>query len=366
MTIIAASGTGQILFGGYDKNKFTGDLIMLPLQEDSVTNTIDSFAVAWSSMSFTDGVNGTVTLTDTEFPMAAILDSGTTLTYLPQEIFDILSDVFGATYDDDFQAYLVSCDIKKIAGQLNYGFGGTDGPVIAVPFAELAPPAYSLNGAVYTDKSGDEVCVFGLQPNTAGDPILFGQTFLRSAYVMYDLTNLQAGLAPVVFDSTTSNIVEYSNRASGGSITTDTSGPTVTVATAADDPSNPYASATVTNALSYSDFYGLASSSVAAGSVSYSVNSAATSLRSYPSDTIPTSEASSLMAVTDAAEATGVAATAGTTAGTTAAATSGASASSTATSSTGTSAAGVVVAPVTGVVAAAAAGLMVLGGLLVL
>jgi len=43
---------------------------------------------------------------------------------------------------------------------------------------------------------------------TDGEEILFGDAFLRSAYVVYDLEDKRVGLAPTKFGSTASNIVE--------------------------------------------------------------------------------------------------------------------------------------------------------------
>lgn len=51
------------------------------------------------------------------------------------------------------------------------------------------------------------MCEFGLMSSGTGD-IALGDSFLRSAYVVYDLTNKQIGLAQTVFNETLSNIVE--------------------------------------------------------------------------------------------------------------------------------------------------------------
>ncbi|KFY41714.1 hypothetical protein V494_02820, partial [Pseudogymnoascus sp. VKM F-4513 (FW-928)] len=42
-------------------------------------------------------------------------------------------------------------------------------------------------------------------------PILFGDTFLRSAYVVYDLANNEIGLAQTDFNAKGSNIVEFAS-----------------------------------------------------------------------------------------------------------------------------------------------------------
>jgi Eukaryotic aspartyl protease len=54
------------------------------------------------------------------------------------------------------------------------------------------------------------VCLgaFGIFSITDGEEILFGDTFLRSAYIVCDLEDKRVGLVPIKFGSTASNIVE--------------------------------------------------------------------------------------------------------------------------------------------------------------
>jgi len=96
-------------------------------------------------------------------------------------------------------------------GSISFGFGSTSGPVISVPFSELARPIYDGSGNWETDSTGTKACEFGIADagSGAGGSLLFGQTLLRSAYVLYDLDNLKLGIAQARYDSTTSTIVEY-------------------------------------------------------------------------------------------------------------------------------------------------------------
>ena len=94
-------------------------------------------------------------------------------------------------------------------GTLDYGFGGQGGPVISVLFSELALPLTDAAGNNVTLTSGATACQFGIDVNNQADvPNLFGDTFLRSAYVVYDLDNKQIGIAPTIFGSTKSNVQE--------------------------------------------------------------------------------------------------------------------------------------------------------------
>ena len=194
-----------MLFGGYDTEKYTGDLSVLQIQPDSQSGNITSFTVAWTSLSVTDPSSGTTTLTTDSFAAPAVLDSGTTLTGLPTDLYNQLAQYSDVVNDPTYGA-LVNCNISSYTGTLNYGFGGSGGPTINVPFYELAVPAVDQNGNPLTFEDGTSACTFGLFPVDDGQSILFGDTFLRSAYVVYDLDNQQIAIAPTVFNTTKSNI----------------------------------------------------------------------------------------------------------------------------------------------------------------
>jgi hypothetical protein len=104
--------------------------------------------------------------------------------------------------------YLVCCNISYYEGSLDYGFGGSTGPVISVKYAELAIPISFENGTQLTFSDGSPACSFGLFPVVDGEQILFGDTFLRSSYVLYDLENKEIALASTKFGSTKSRVVE--------------------------------------------------------------------------------------------------------------------------------------------------------------
>jgi len=199
--------TGTILFGGYDSGKFSGELAVLPLQVNAATNVIDTLAVVWSSIAVTDS-SGSTLLVTSDVPAAAVLDSGTTDTIVPPNTFAQLATYFGVINDTNY-GYIVNCNISSMPGTLDYGFGGQGGPVISVLFSELALPLTDAAGNNVTLTSGATACQFGIDVNNQADvPNLFGDTFLRSAYVVYDLDNKQIGIAPTIFGSTKSNVQE--------------------------------------------------------------------------------------------------------------------------------------------------------------
>ena len=199
--------TGTVLFGGYDTDKYEGDLVLLPIQPDAQSNDFSSMTVAWTSIAVTDSTGSTILNSD-DFPLPAVLDSGTTYTLVPQDLFTQLAEYFGAIQDPDF-GNLVQCNISNAVGSIDFGFG--DGPLISVPYSEFAVPAFDQSGSPLTFQDNSEACHFGIDTSPDGSSILFGDTFLRSAYVVYDLDALQIGIAQTNFNSTTSNVVAISN-----------------------------------------------------------------------------------------------------------------------------------------------------------
>ena len=198
--------TGSILFGGVDKSKYEGDLIGLPVQVDSDSRNLTSFTVAFTGLSVEDG-SGNLQLTREDIAVPAILDSGTTNTYFPDDLANSILAGLGVTTDDQV-GNVVPCSLAKEAATFNFAFGGANGPVIKVDLKQFVTPIQTSDGSIPTFNDGTEACSFGIY--AAGkDPILFGDTFLRSAYVVYDLENDLIGLAQAKFNGGKANIEEF-------------------------------------------------------------------------------------------------------------------------------------------------------------
>ncbi|KAI9645221.1 hypothetical protein NHQ30_005955 [Ciborinia camelliae] len=201
------SSTGSILFGGIDTAKFTGDLVSVNVYPSSRGGSVTSFTVAWTSLSVQSS-SGTDQLTPTNFAQPAILDSGTTITLLPDEIAAVVFEEVGATVSQQLGAVVVPCALAKKSGSINYGFGGVNGPVIKVDVSQLVLPLTTSDGRTPTYSNGEPACQLGIQA-AGSNPTLFGDTFLRSAYVVYDIQNNRIGLAQTDFNATDSNIVPF-------------------------------------------------------------------------------------------------------------------------------------------------------------
>ncbi|KAK4152531.1 mitochondrial elongation factor g 1-like protein [Chaetomidium leptoderma] len=202
------ASSGSILFGGIDTKKYKGDLTRIdvyPSQRDIFT----SFKVAMTSLEG-HSESGQDTLTSTAFPIPVVLDSGTTLSYLPTDLAKQAWKEVGAVYSPDAKAAVLPCSMKNSKGYFSFGLAGPSGPRINVTMDELVLDLTAGNPPLFSDGlyKNQTACEFGIQNFTTG-PYLLGDTFLRSAYVVYDLVNNQIGIAATDFNSTESNLVPF-------------------------------------------------------------------------------------------------------------------------------------------------------------
>jgi hypothetical protein len=205
------ANTGSILFGGVDTSKYTGKLTALPIQVDSETGVVDSMTVAWTGLTVTGG--GSTDDMSPSSPQAAILDSGTTDTLLPDSIANNIFNGVGVLTDPNY-GNVVPCSVGDDDLTFSFQFGGTGGPVVNVSLSEFVTPLETTDGSTPTFQNGDAACSFAIEA-AGSNPILFGDSFLRSAYVVYDLENKEIGLAQTNFNSGKSNVVAFQASSSG-------------------------------------------------------------------------------------------------------------------------------------------------------
>lgn len=204
-----SSDKGNILFGGIDTKKYEGDLTRIKIYPDAKSNAYTSFKVALTSLEATSP-SGKDTLTSPLFPIPVVLDSGTTLSYLPNDLAIQVWNEVGAVFSSEIGMAVLPCNMASSLGNFTFGFAGQYGPRIHVAMDELVLDL--TNGEAPTFVSGQykglKACEFGIQ-NFSSDPFLLGDTFLRSAYVVYDLVNNEIGLASTDFNATESNIIPF-------------------------------------------------------------------------------------------------------------------------------------------------------------
>jgi hypothetical protein len=118
---------------------------------------------------------------------ATLLDSGTTLAFVPQDVFEEMESLFSLTYNSQYDVWLGLCSITTENIQLEFGFGVGPQVTITVPASEIMRP-------FPVDSTGTN-CQFGFQNGGTNTLFILGDTFLTSAYTYYDFDASTISLA---------------------------------------------------------------------------------------------------------------------------------------------------------------------------
>ncbi|KAL7815579.1 acid protease [Trichoderma gracile] len=183
-----AEEEGVVIFGGVDTAKFHGELAHLPIvPADDSPDGVARYWVKMKSISLTPPADGTDNNNNGKpvaFPqtsMTVFLDSGSTLTLLPPALVRQIASALGSTQTDESGFFVVDCALTSQDGTIDFEF---DGVTIRVPYAEMIRQVSTL----------PPHCYLGMMGSTQF--ALLGDTFLRSAYAVFDLTSNVVHLAP--------------------------------------------------------------------------------------------------------------------------------------------------------------------------
>ncbi|KAL0931463.1 secreted aspartic proteinase [Colletotrichum truncatum] len=173
---------GAIIFGGIDTSKFSGPLARLPIiPADQSPDGVARYWVNMNQLSITPPSGRTRYYPNSNMPV--FLDSGATLTLLPADLANMIATDFGSPGLDANGFYPISCTLVNLNGTMDFDF---DGMKIKVPYKEM----------IREVRTTPPACYLGIVPNS--DFTLLGDTFLRSAYTVFDLDSNVAYLAQYV------------------------------------------------------------------------------------------------------------------------------------------------------------------------
>lgn len=206
---------GEITLGGIDTTKFDGDLTYLPVASlTSKSSTVpggNSSSNAgyyyWMVYGQGLGVTNSNTGTNPSWKLrevgAYILDTGTTLTYLPTSVATEIVTAFagpkGFALDKQSGVFIVDCTTSQSPARFELVMSqsskvSANPLVLSVPANELVIPIDT------TDVTTATMCMFGIAPlggsgGIGANMYLIGDSVLRSAYMVFDMGQNRVGLA---------------------------------------------------------------------------------------------------------------------------------------------------------------------------
>jgi hypothetical protein len=137
------ANTGSILFGGVDTAKYSGNLQTVPIIKEE--GAYREFIIGLTGLS----VSGQTIISASD-SIPVLLDSGSSLSYLPTSYAQALFTIFNAQYSTSSGAATVSCSLMNNAATVDFTFSGIK---ISVPLNELV--------VVDAVRNGRQTCILG-------------------------------------------------------------------------------------------------------------------------------------------------------------------------------------------------------------
>ena len=194
------STIGSLIFGGVDKGKYTGPLSTIPIENNPNYTTPSGFIVTVTGIGLTLSADAkTNTKANTSIPLVTkradpfLIDSGTYNIELPLEHLQPILTALGAEYEAASDYAMVPCSMTTNTSTIDFVFTSFS---ISVPLTELIFPQDFLayDNYIPTLRDGKTpACLLGIQPS--GEDMILGDTFMRSAYMVFDLDNNEVSLA---------------------------------------------------------------------------------------------------------------------------------------------------------------------------
>ncbi|CEG73869.1 Vacuolar protease A [Rhizopus azygosporus] len=163
------SNGGELVFGGIDENRYTGDITWSPVTRKGY------WEIELQNIKFNDQYLNT-------FSMGAAIDTGTSLLVAPRSVAETINSQLGGKLDG-YGQYTVDCSTISSLPEFCFVFSEKE---------------FCLQGTDYILQL-DEECISGFVgmdiPPPAGPLWIVGDVFLRKFYSIYDLGNHRVGLA---------------------------------------------------------------------------------------------------------------------------------------------------------------------------
>jgi hypothetical protein len=199
------SKAGSIQFGGENAAKYGGRLadVSLNLGTDG---TVREWNVNLTGVTRVRGGSQDREhnrLTESDYSVDFTLDTGSPNMYVPTALYEGIVEGLNPTEIINGAPYVPCSLLFAMTEHLVFEFATPKRGIIAtvtVPYNDIVyPPGLPVTVPPVEDRNGEKMCYFGIVPNN-GPVRLLGATFLRSAYVVFDLDGKRLRLAQSKWD----------------------------------------------------------------------------------------------------------------------------------------------------------------------
>lgn len=176
-----SSPGGELIFGGVDQSRVSGEISYTPLKEESYwLFEMDGVSVAGSPNTVHTGSSKSTKVTGKSL---AIADTGTSLIMGPMDVAQVINQRLNATYDTAGGIfYLPNCELNDLP-DIVLEISGREYP--------LKPDQYIVRDV---GEDGQTVCISGISGGDVSFWIL-GDVFIGPYYTVFDFGNRRIGFA---------------------------------------------------------------------------------------------------------------------------------------------------------------------------
>ncbi|KAF3937571.1 Barrierpepsin [Dactylella cylindrospora] len=235
-----------ITMGSVDTAKYEGNLVTFNASTDAEITTVELLSAAFGSPGDMDELTGVINL-------KANVEFSTSRMSLPDAVIPLIIERTGAEWDEDWNGYLVDCDVRESDMVFEFRFRDIN---ITVSANHFVLPAYGILGYRFQFR-GNDACSLQVSPMSRysiatdlGYEAVLGTPFARHTYLVHDYSNRQLSFAPAIFNTSESEVVvlDSSGVAPLFSATPPSESPSPETTTPAPDPSpEPTGSGSSTN-----------------------------------------------------------------------------------------------------------------------
>lgn len=218
-------GNSYIMFGGFNESQIVGGeegLVTLPMASEKVNPTYYWGVEGWG---FAYGETVVMDPKSMNEPINAVIDSGTTLNIIPQDVYETFVDVLAKKFENDTSVSLV-CQRTKSKGQVEMCYFNKT--KCEDMYKKLDPIKFQFGAYIFEqdpiaylkeyDYKKSKMCTIHLRGSKeSGDSkrknrFLMGNVFLKNFYSVYDFDQQAVLLGVNVHSKDWARIEKYSHK----------------------------------------------------------------------------------------------------------------------------------------------------------